>query len=186
MERRSIRKYQPQQITADELDVILQTGLYAPNAGGQQSVIIAVCQNEKTNAELGRINKAALKRPGAADDPASGSAFYGAPTVLFLFGPDDFSKVDYGVEPDELRRRVTIDCSLAAENIMLAAHSLGIGSCMIMRAEETLSSELGKKCLKEWAVPEDYKARAIVILGYPDGEIPAAKPRKENRIRIIR
>jgi nitroreductase len=183
-ERRSIRKYKSEQITDGELDTILQAALYAPCAGGRQGVAIAVCQNEKTILKLGKINKAVFRgrvvkdsiskeQPSTADDPAIESGFYNAPTVLFLFAPDNFL---YG----------TPDCCVAAENIMLAAYSLGLGSCMIMRAEDTFSSELGGKCLKEWAIPEGWEAKAIVLLGYPDGVIPAAKPRKEGRIVRIK
>jgi nitroreductase len=183
LERRSIRKYKNEQITEEELSAILQAALYAPCAGGRQCVIIAACQNKKTIFELGKINKAAFQgrvvkdsiskeQPSTADDPAIESGFYGAPTVLFLFALDNFLYA-------------TPDCCVAAENIMLAAHSLGVGSCMIMRAEDTFSSELGEKLQKKWAIPEGYGAKAIVVLGYPDGEKPTAKPRKEGRIMRI-
>ena len=180
LERRSIRKYKSEQITDGELDIILQAALYAPSAGGRQGVYIAVCKNEKTIFELGKINKAAFRgrvakdsvskeQPSTADDPAIESGFYGAPTVLFLFAPNSFL---YS----------TPDCCVAAENAMLAAHSMGIGSCLIMSAEDTFSSELGQKLQKEWAIPEGCEAKAIVLLGYPASTIPAAKPRKEGRV----
>ena len=57
LERRSIRKYRPEQIKPDELEQILEAGLYAPSAGNRQSAIIIVSQNAKINAALGRINR---------------------------------------------------------------------------------------------------------------------------------
>ena len=61
IDRRSIRKYKPEQITEVELEAILQAALYAPSAGSRQSVIIVVCQNSGINTSLGKINKAAFK-----------------------------------------------------------------------------------------------------------------------------
>jgi nitroreductase len=72
-----------------------------------------------------------------------------------------------------------------AENMVLEAYNLGINSCIIARGEETFESDFGKQILKSWDVPENYIARAFVLLGYVDGEYPKMKPRKENRCKII-
>jgi len=97
------------------------------------------------------------------------SAFYGAPTVITLFGVKGSR---YGAS----------DCSVAAENMMLAAHSLGLGSCLIGRAGETFASEYGGLQLAKWQIEDHYEPILHVILGYPNSEHPQAKPRKENRI----
>ena len=68
---------------------------------------------------------------------------------------------------------------------MLAAHSLGIGSCMIMRTEDTFESDFEKQLQSDWGIGESYQAKAFVILGYAATEPPKAKPRKENRIKVI-
>jgi nitroreductase len=182
-ERRSIRKYKTEQITEAELESILQAGVYAPSAGSRQSAIIVVCQNAEINTALGKINKVAFKgrmstetayiskeQPSIADNAAIQSGFYHAPTVLTLFAPKHFL---YSVA----------DCYVAAQNIMLAAHSLGVGSCMVARAEDTFGSELGQRLQKEWGVDETYEAKIHVTLGYPaDSKPPVAKPRKDGRI----
>jgi nitroreductase len=183
VERRSIRKYKPEQITEAELDALLQAALYAPNAGSRQSPIISVCQNAEINTALGKINKAAFHgkmstatsyiskdQPSIADNAAIQSGFYGAPTVVTFFAPKHFLNS-------------AADCCVAAQNIMLAAHSLGIGSCMVARAEDTFASELGQRLQKEWGIDEICEAKIHVILGYPaDTEHPKAKPRKDGRI----
>jgi len=69
--------------------------------------------------------------------------------------------------------------------MMLAAHSLGIGSCMIMRAEDTFESDFGMQLQKDWGVDKNFQAKAFVILGYPATEPPPAKPRKGNRIKVV-
>ncbi|MGL5435472.1 MAG: nitroreductase family protein [Lachnospiraceae bacterium] len=185
LERRSIRKYKPEQISRDKLDTILQNGTYAPNAGSRQSPIVVACQNEEINRQLGKINHSLFQgkmstatayiskeQPSIADDPNIKDGFYGAPTVLALFAPKSFL---YS----------TPDCCVMAQNIMLAAHSLGIGSCMIMRAEDTFSSEIGQELQKQWGIDKSYQAKAFVALGYPDSPLPQAKPRKENRIYVV-
>jgi hypothetical protein len=66
---------------------------------------------------------------------------------------------------------------------MLASYSLGVGSCMVARAEDTFSSELGQRLQKEWGIDETYEAKIHVTLGYPADDKPlTAKPRKEGRI----
>lgn len=178
--RRTIRRYKPEQISDAELDGILAAGLHAPNAGGRQSAIIAVCQNSELNDELGRINRNAFppapkmgnvstEQPSIADDASIKSAFYGAPTVLTLFATKDVYNL-------------TGDCFVASENIILAALSLGIGSCMVARAAETFATERGREIQKAWGIGEEYQARVHVVLGYPEGGAPSYKPRKENRI----
>lgn len=185
LERRSIRKYRPDQVLAEELNGILQAGLYAPSAGSRQSSLIVVCQNGEINDALGRINKAAFHgsastgrvyisrdQPSIADDASIMSGFYGAPTVLTLFAPEDFLYA-------------TADCCVVAQNIMLAAHSLGIGSCMVGRAKDTFACELGRQLQGEWGIPDDYEAKIHVVLGYAADKAAAVKPRRENRIKRI-
>jgi nitroreductase len=185
LERRAIRRYKPEQISKEELDLILQAGMYAPSASGRQDVIMVVSQSQKINETLGKINKSCFQsrmlpgtfpvskeQPSIADDTTIASAFYGAPTVITLFGGKGSS---HGIS----------NCSVSVENMMLAAHSLGIGSCMIARARETFESDYGKQLLEKWQIDEQYEPIFHVTLGYRDGEPPKAKPRKENRIKYV-
>ena len=181
-ERRAIRKYRKEQIREEDLQDILQAGLYAPSAGGRQSVLFVVCQNAEVNERLGGINRSAMfqgwtrptgfyvskEQPSIIDDRSITSAFYGAPTVITLF--------------DTRGRYADCDCAVAAENLMLAAHSLGIGSCMVGRAAEAFSEDYGKQLLAHWKISEEYVPVCHVVLGYLDGPHPKGKPRKDGRI----
>ena len=131
LHRRAIRRFDSKQIQEDILQQILEAGLYAPSAGGKQGVIFAVSQNREVNIKLGRIKRAnshprmavgfhyvSREQPSIADDPNLTDAFYGAPTVITMFAPRNFL---FSSE----------DCAVAAENMMLAADSLGVGSCYI-------------------------------------------------------
>jgi len=191
MERRSIRRFKQDRISKEDLNLILRAGLYAPSAGGGQAAIVVASLNQEANLGLGRINQAILRKifgnidssvkanlsvskdqPSIIDDDTIENAFYDAPVVLTIFAPKD-------------HRYATEDCCAVAENIMLAAHSLGVGTCMIVRAEDTFASEYGMKLQAEWGVDEGYIAKVNVAMGYPASAPAAAKPRKENRIMIV-
>ena len=67
-------------------------------------------------------------------------------------------------------------------NLMLAAHTEGIGSCWIHRAKEEFESEEGKQILSDLGVTGEYEGIGHCILGYPDEEIEEAKPRKDDYV----
>lgn len=79
--RRSCRKYLPEQIKDDELNAILEAGTYAPTGMGKQSPYIVVVQEPELVKKLSRMNAAVA---GMNGDP-----FYGAPTVLIVFADKD-------------------------------------------------------------------------------------------------
>ena len=113
---------------------------------------------------------------GAVDAPQTfvfQNAFYGAPTVVTVFTPPEFR---YSIN----------DASVAADNMMLTAWSMGIGSVYIGRSEETFQTEEGKKLMAEAGIPADYVARVCVCLGYPDGETGQGKPRKLERVHVVK
>lgn len=163
IERRSIRKFKPEQIKEKELDAILEAGMYAPSGANQQSALFIVVQDKDTLKKLSAMNAAVLKKD---IDP-----YYGAPTVVLVFA--DKSKVT----PVE-------DASLALGNMFNAAASLGVGSCWVHRTKQMFETEDGKDFLRKWGITGDYIGVGSCILGYPDSEHPKAAPRKE--IFVIR
>lgn len=183
-ERRSIRKYQNKQIDREDLEKIIEAGLYAPNAGGGQRARIVAVHNKELAEKIGRLNITRFDRsklvggyvsaeqPSVIDNPDIKSGFYGAPTVCIIFGARNFL---YSIP----------DAFCCAENMVLEATSLGIASCIIARGEETFDNEIGRTLLKEWGIPDTDTARCFVILGYCDSDYPKVKPRKENRFLII-
>ena len=181
--RRSIRRFLERQISEEELQAVLDAGLYAPSAGGRQGVLFVVSQDEETNRRLGQIKRGnshvkmstetayiSREQPSIADDPNISSAFYDAPTVITLFVPKHFFHAPY-------------DASAAAENMLLAAHSIGLGGCYIGAAWESFAAPFGQEVLQRWGVRTDYYAAVHVLLGYPKQEqAPKGKERKEGRI----
>ena len=182
--RRSIRKYQDKQIPREDLEKIIEAGTYASNAGGGQRSMIIGIRNAELVEKLGRMNMTHFDRsrligsyvskeqPSVIDDPSIKSGFYGAPALCIVFAQKNFM---FGIP----------DAFCCAETMLMEAFDLGISSCIVSRAEETFDNEIGATFLREWGVPENYIARCFVTLGYCDGEYPQAKPRKENRSKII-
>ena len=159
IKRRSCKKYKSEQIKDEELNAILEAGKYAANGMGRQSPIMVVVQDKETRDMLSKMN--AMGREG---DP-----FYNAPTVVIVLADKNvFTCVEDG--------------SLVIGNMMLAAYSLGLGSCWIHRAREEFDSEEGKALLKKWGIEGDYIGVGHCILGYPDGEYREPKPRKDNYV----
>lgn len=184
LKRRSIRRFRKEQINDEELDTILHAGLYAPSAGGRQGVIFVVSQDKETNERLGRIKRqhfhgristsdvyVSKEQPSIADDASIKNAFYDAPTLITLFAPKKFLYAES-------------DACVAAENMLLAATSLGIGSCYIGSAWDSFDDPFGQEILRKWGVRCDYYAVLHVLLGYPEDPIDEikGKPRKEGRI----
>ena len=181
--RHSIRKYTDKQISREDLELILEAGNYAPNAGGGQRSMMVAVHNAKLTAKIGRMNLAKFDRsklmggyvskeqPSIADDPKLINAFYDAPTVITLFAPKHFLFAQD-------------DCAVAAENMMLAADALSVGSCYIGQGWPAFDDPYGQEVLKAWNIRTDYYAVAQLLLGYPrEGDKhPTAKPRKKDRI----
>ena len=183
--RRSIRKYTNRAVSDDDLQYILDAGLYAPNAGGGQRSMLVAVHNADEVERLGRLNVACMHRekllggyvsaeqPSIIDDPTIKSGFYGAPTVVVVFAQENFL---YGIP----------DAFCCAENMVLAATEKGISSCIIARAEETFDNDYGREKMQQWSVPQGYAPRCFVLLGYVNGDYPKEKPRKPGRCVIVK
>ena len=79
-----------------------------------------------------------------------------------------------------------LDAGLLGENIMLAAQSLGLGTCCLGgHVRFLLSNEKCKFFLDRLDIPSDYKLNYIIAIGYPD-EQPDAKPRDASKVKYIR
>lgn len=157
--RRSIRSYRPDKVPDEMLDKIVEAGTFAATGRGMQSPIIIVVKDRSMRDRLSRMNADIM---GVDTDP-----FYGAPVVLIVLADRSVPTYIY-------------DGSLVMGNLMLAAHSLGIGSCWIHRAKEEFESPEGKEILRDLGIEGDYEGIGHCILGYPEGNALEVKPRKGN------
>ena len=162
-ERRSIRKFKPDMPSKEDLEQIIEAGLYAANGKGRQSTIIVAVTNKELRDKISALN---CKIGGWQEgfDP-----FYGAPAMLIVLAEKDWPNRVY-------------DGSLVMGNLMLAAHSLGLGSIWIHRAKEEFELPECQQLLKELNIPGEWEGIAHCAVGYIDGEVPAAAKRKDGRV----
>ena len=162
-ERRSIRKFKAEMPKKEDLEQIIEAGLYAANGMGKQAVITVAVTNKELRDKLSKVN-CEIGGWNEGFDP-----FYGAPAILIVLAQKDWVNRVY-------------DGSLVMGNMMLAAHSLGLGSIWIHRAKEEFEQEEWKKFLKDIGVEGEWEGIGHCAVGYIDGDAPKAAPRKEGRV----
>ena len=174
MDRRSVRNFTEEKVSKEVLDQLLEVAVWSPNAGNKQRTRIVVSQDNDLNTRLGQAQNVvyglfnAGQKIELTDEliaNTSRSGFYNAPTVIYLFAPNRF----LFAEPDSY---------IMAHNICLAAHSIGVDSCIISVATDYFFDEFGQEVLKKWKIPEDFHISAQVILGYHASEYPTPKERR--------
>ena len=178
LNRRSIRSYKPEQIQAEELELILKAGTFAPSAMNQQPWHFSVIQNPAVIQHISETLKEIFLNSGNEhfENVAKSknfNIFYKAPTLVIVSG-------------DEKAVAPQCDCVLAMGNMFLAAASLGIDSCWIHSLTHLANSDKGKAIISELGIPEGYKIFASGVFGYAAGAAPSAAPRKEDTIAIIK
>ena len=166
-ERRSIRKFKSDAIPQEILDQIIEAGLFAANGKGKQNTIMIQVSNKKLRDEISEMNRK-IGGWNEGFDP-----FYGAPCMIIVLAKKDWYNRVY-------------DGSLVMGNLMLAAHSLGIGSCWIHRAREEFETEWGKNFLKSLGIEDEYEGIGHCALGYIEGDTPKPLKRKENRAFYVK
>jgi len=158
--RRSVRKFKSDAVPKALLQQIVQAGLDAPSGRNRQPAVIVAVTEKETVARLSKANAAIM---GSTSDP-----FYGAPAILVVLCQKDAPTYLY-------------DGPLVMENLMLAAHALGLGACWIHRAKETFEQPEWKQWLVSLGLTGDYEGIGQCIVGYPDGDLPAPIDRREGR-----
>lgn len=182
--RHVIRRFEDRQLSEEDLEQILQAGLYAPSAGNNQYSRIVVCQDPEVNEKLIKINRwmqfkdqdpkkvahslSSDQQPSIQDDFTILSGYYNAPTVCTIF-------TRQGGYSNQ-------DAAMIAENMLLVANFLGVGACYVGRTDEVFATEYGIRKRKEWGIPDDMNAVCNVVLGYRRGPEPHQKLRKSGRI----
>lgn len=157
--RRSVRHYKPEQITDDELATVLEAGTWAPTGHGTQDPVIVAVQNDALKERLARLNAEIM---GVDSNP-----YYDAPTYLLVFASED--------NPNAFQ-----DGSCVLENMMLAAHAIGLGTCWINREYQMFRTDEGRKLMAELGIGEGRIGIGALSLGYPSRSPRPGKPRKEG------
>ena len=134
-----------------------------PLTVGRQAVITLVVTNKELRDKLAKVN---AKIAGWEEDF---DPFYGAPVILIVLA-------------DKAHFTGIYDGSLVMGNMMLAAHSLGLGSIWIHRAKEEFESTQWKKLLTDLGLKGKCEGIGHCAIGYIEGKTPQAAKRKDGRV----
>jgi nitroreductase len=176
--RRSVRGFRADAIDEKTLTELIDAAIQAPSAVNQQPCSFCVVRDKALLAKISREAKAHMLNSSPVglmshhfqeilNDP-NFDIFYGAPALMLI---STVKQIPWAIE----------DCALAAENLMLAARGVGLGTCWISFAQAWLGTHEGKAALK---LPTSYAPIAPIIVGHPKS-VPSPVPRKDPEIRWI-
>lgn len=169
MARRSIRKYKDQAVSRETMDTILKCGINAPNGQNKQSWEIRVVDNP---AIMDEIKENMAKGNPNLDAEMVKGCFRGAPVMVFIARDLGYDFSAY-------------DCGLLAENMMLSATSLGIGSISLGSPVRFINDSSESAAIFErLGFSEGYELCLCVGFGYAD-ESPEAKPRDWSKVKYV-
>lgn len=173
LSRRSVRKYKPEAVRRSQMDVIVRCGLNAPSGMNKQPWAVRVVDNPEFLDGITALWLADMEPARAAETrEAAGfrNMFRNAPTVVFIAAPAD--------------GKGNLDCGLLGENMILAAQSMGIGSCCLGGPIAFMRSDAAADYVARLQLPEGYELLYAIGMGYPD-EAPDAKPRDAAKAMYI-
>jgi len=171
--RASVREYAATPVSREMVGTLLAAAVRAPTAMHQEPWSFVVVQDRSVLRQisetakplfLDELHRSHRDRGGGAPSPFADPAFdifHGAGTLIVICGP-------------ERGPFVAADCWLAAENLMLAAFTLGLGSCVIGSAVAALNTPQLREMLK---IPAGVQAMAPIVVGHPAKQA-ASTPRK--------
>lgn len=170
MARRSVRQYLDKPVEHEKLATVVRAGINAPSGMNRQPWIIRVVEDQQLIAAVNEVykqeNPEQVKR-----DPGFKNMFRNAPNIICVCTP-----ADGGGE---------LDAGMLGENMMLAAQSLGLGTCCLGGPVRfLLNNEKARFFIDRLDIPEGYRLNYIIAIGYPD-EQPQAKPRDESKVKYI-
>lgn len=156
MNRRSIRAYKPEQVAKAQVDSIIQCAINAPSANNKQSWEIRVIQSADMMAKIREIN---------------GNFAYGAPTAIVI-------------AKDKSNAFSDADCGFLAQNILLMAEAMDLGTVVLGRMSGIPGKPEAKDIMAALDIPDTHEVIFAVALGYKD-QRPEAKPRDMNKVKYI-
>ena len=168
--RQTIREYKREQITDEMLETLQEAAKLAPSGRNTQPCHVRFVQNAQMLHEMHIDFKNLVGWETPAYTRFDTNPFYhNAPTFIFIFAEHDSA----------------MDAGIMAENICIAAQSMGLGTCIVGSAGTLFNDETGKKWNDKLHIPRDYRYQIGICVGYPD-EQPPRKPRFDDRIEVVR
>lgn len=182
--RRSTRQFQERQIEAVHLEALLEAAVWAPSGGNNQSWLFTAIQDKEALSKINDLVREGFEHwipdddyPGKLAAKAGAQKegyhfFYHAPTLIIASNRPGYENA-------------MADCALALENLFLAAHSLGLGSCYINQLHWLRNDPGLRSYLFELGIPREHTICSAAAVGYIARE-SNAPPRREGTTQIIR
>ena len=171
MARRSVRKYLDKPVEHEKLETIVRAGINAPSGMNRQPWIVRVVESQQLIADVTEVYKQENAEQVKRDKDFK-NMFRNAPNLICVCTP-----AKGGGE---------LDAGLLGENMMLAAQSMGLGTCCLGGPVRFLkANEKCKFFMDRLDIPSDYQLNYIIAVGYPD-EQPEAKPRDTSKVKYIK
>ena len=171
--RRSVRAYKDTPVEHDKLELLAKCGVLAPSAMNRQEWEVRIVENKAWIDGATATYLKAVEGTSKADymlTPTFKNIFRNAAAVIFVGAPD-------GVFSGE-----NVGCM--AQNIMLAATELGLGTCFLGSVQMIFAEPAMAEHLTSLGFSDGYKLRYALAVGYPD-ESPEAKPRDMSKIKFV-
>ena len=170
MTRRSVRNYKAEPVCREQMAKVMECGIYAPSAMNSQGWAVRLV--DAPDFIEGVTNIAIAERPEIKEQEGFRNIFRNAPTVAFIAIPEQSYSGEF-------------DSGLLAENMMLSAWSMGIGSCCLGSVIPVMNSEAAKPYLERLNLPDGYKLMVAIAFGYPEGDAPVVPERDAAKAYYI-
>lgn len=176
MTRVSVRQFTEEPVAKADLETILKAGLQAPSAMNAQDWQVRIVTNQEMLNTLSGFMLSTEMGKGMAERLNGKNAFANAPAVAFIAAETGEKATAYNRE----------DTALLSENILLAAHALGLGATYQAAPARMIndSAEAKDYLAKTFGFAENTELINIIIMGHP-AETPAPKDRDQSKGRII-
>ena len=181
--RRSIRKFENHPLVGEQLAVLLDAATWAPSGSNNQSWLFTAIHNKDTLTRLNNLVREGFQRWIPDDDylpkhsikarsqSKNYNFYYNAPALIITSNRKNYENA-------------MADCSLALENILIAAQSLGLGSCYVNQLHWLREDLPLREYLFTLGIPKEHTICSSAAIGYA-AQIPEPLTRKANTTRII-
>jgi nitroreductase len=179
-QRRSVRRFLEKQISEDDLNAIINAGLYAPNGGTnlEEDVCFTIIQNKDVLDKLNLLAKEAAKQSPLEwlKDLGNNENFnclYNAPAFIIVSVREQSASAVY-------------DCSALTQTMLLAAESIGLGTCWLYFPLQAFENDKNGELIKALKIPQGFKPITSMVIGYKENNEIAIPKRKTKNIYYIK
>ena len=170
LSRQTIREFTPEQLSDEMLETLMAAAKAAPSGRNTQPCHVRFVQDKALLHKMHLAFKNLVGWETPAYTRSDTNPFYhNAPTFIFIYTDGDSA----------------MDAGLMAENICIAAQSMGLGTVIVGSVGTLMNDEAGQAFKQPLRIPDAYRFQIGIGVGFPN-EAPPKKPRFDDRISVIR